>query len=35
MLQAANLIMPFALAAESESFGSDDVRHSVEKFMAR
>lgn len=33
LLNTANLVLPFALAAESESFTSDDVRRSVEKFM--
>jgi enoyl-CoA hydratase len=35
LLQAANLILPFALAAEAESFASEEVRNTVEKFMAR
>lgn len=35
LLNAANLILPFALATESESFTSDDVRRSVEKFTGK
>jgi enoyl-CoA hydratase len=35
LLQAANQILPFALSAEAESFASDAVRETVEKFMAR
>lgn len=35
LLQAVNLIMPFALATESESFGSEDVRRKVEEFVSR
>jgi hypothetical protein len=32
-LQAAiSLVAPFALSAESESFATDDVRRSIEKF---
>lgn len=33
--QAANLVLPFALAAEGESFGTEDIRKTIEKFRAR
>ncbi|WP_395106219.1 enoyl-CoA hydratase/isomerase family protein [Actinomadura sp. SCN-SB] len=33
--QAANLVLPFALAAEGESFATDDIRKTIEKFKAR
>ena len=33
--QAATLVLSFALAAESESFATDDVRRKVEEFTAR
>lgn len=33
--QAIALVAPFALAMESESFGTDDLRHSIESFKQR
>ncbi|MFG3022415.1 enoyl-CoA hydratase/isomerase family protein [Streptomyces sp. NPDC048254] len=33
--QAANLVLPYALAAEGESFGTDDIRKTIEKFRSR
>ncbi|HMG40259.1 MAG TPA: enoyl-CoA hydratase/isomerase family protein [Acidimicrobiales bacterium] len=33
--QAANLVLGFALAAETESFGTDDVRRRAEEFVSR
>lgn len=35
LLHAANLILPFALSTESESFATDDVRRKVEEFMSK
>lgn len=35
LVNAANLILPFALAAESESFATEDVRRKAEEFMAK
>lgn len=35
LLQAANLTLPFALAAEGESFTTEDVRERAERFLAR
>lgn len=35
LINAANLVMPFALAAENESFGTEDVRRKVEEFTKR
>lgn len=35
LLNAANMILPFALATESETFASEDVRRSVEKFLSK
>ena len=32
MQNAIRLVAPFALSAESESFGTDDVRKTIEKF---
>ncbi|MCW2918670.1 MAG: enoyl-CoA hydratase/isomerase family protein, partial [Actinomycetia bacterium] len=33
--QAAGLVLPFALAAEGESFGTDDIRKTIERFRSR
>jgi enoyl-CoA hydratase/carnithine racemase len=33
--QAISLVAPFALAMESESFGTDDLRQTIEKFTAK
>ncbi|AXI76168.1 enoyl-CoA hydratase/isomerase family protein [Peterkaempfera bronchialis] len=33
--QAANTVLPFALAAEGESFGTDDLRKTIERFRSR
>jgi enoyl-CoA hydratase len=33
--QAANLVMPFALAAESESFGTEDVARMAEQLLSK
>jgi enoyl-CoA hydratase len=33
--QAANMIMPFALAAESESFGTEEVARAAEQLLSR
>lgn len=33
--RAAAMVLPFALSAEAESFGTDDVRQTVEKFKQR
>lgn len=35
LLQAANLVLPFALATESESFGTEDVGRKVKEFLDR
>jgi enoyl-CoA hydratase len=35
LLNAANMLLPFALSTESESFLSDDVRVKVEAFLAK
>jgi enoyl-CoA hydratase len=32
--QAVNLVMPFALSAEGESFATDDVRKTIESFTS-
>jgi enoyl-CoA hydratase len=34
-INALNLVMPFALAAENESFGTEDVRNKVEEFTKK
>ncbi|MGW6360273.1 enoyl-CoA hydratase/isomerase family protein [Streptomyces sp. NPDC055092] len=33
--QAANTVLPFALAAEGESFGTEDIRKTIEGFRSR
>jgi enoyl-CoA hydratase len=33
--QAATLVLPFALTAESESFGTEDIRQTIEKFKSK
>ncbi|WP_128422880.1 enoyl-CoA hydratase/isomerase family protein [Frankia sp. EI5c] len=35
LLDAANSVLGFALAAECESFGTDDIKAKVEEFLAR
>lgn len=35
LIQAANLVIPFALATEGDSFGTEDVRRKVDEFFAK